>query len=288
MQDYKLQWHPAFQAALQIEFEEDADHLQFLSEHNLTKKPLQIDTLVLREKGYICQQDIGKIFLQHNIIEYKNPGDYFSVNDFYKVMGLACIYQSDTHHIMEIDPSEITITIVVGNYPRKLIRHLKKRFSVEAAQKFPGIYYIESGLLFPVQIVVNTELSSEKYTWLSRLRTDLDVKADIEILSEAYKGKEKQPLYEAVMDLIMRANEEKYEEAKSMCNALRELFADELAEKESEAVERGMRKGMQQGIQALIEVCKSFNATREDTMDKVMQKFSVSSEMVQEYMQKYW
>lgn len=35
-----LQWHPAFQAILQIEFGEEAQYLQFLKEYNLTEKPL--------------------------------------------------------------------------------------------------------------------------------------------------------------------------------------------------------------------------------------------------------
>ena len=41
-----LQWHPAFQAALQIEFMDEPCQLEFLKEFNLTEKPLQIDTLV--------------------------------------------------------------------------------------------------------------------------------------------------------------------------------------------------------------------------------------------------
>ncbi|MGN0158709.1 MAG: hypothetical protein ACI39W_06160 [Brotaphodocola sp.] len=41
----KLQWHPAFCAALQIELE--GEDLEFSFEHNLTRKPLQIDALVI-------------------------------------------------------------------------------------------------------------------------------------------------------------------------------------------------------------------------------------------------
>lgn len=53
MEEGVLQWHPAFQAAMQIELQEELDYLTFYSEYNLTKKPLQIDTLIiLRKKGY--------------------------------------------------------------------------------------------------------------------------------------------------------------------------------------------------------------------------------------------
>ena len=43
------------------------------------------------------------------------------------------------------------------------------------------------------------------------------------------------------MDLITRANREQMEEEKKMCDALKELFAEELRE----ADEKGMAKGME-------------------------------------------
>ena len=46
-------------------------------------------------------------------------------------------------------------------------------------------------------------------------------------------------MYEAVMDLIMKANEDRYMEAKRMCNALRELFADELEQANAQGVSAG-------------------------------------------------
>ncbi|WP_456111090.1 hypothetical protein [Roseburia inulinivorans] len=44
--DDKIQWHPAFDAALQIELEDEAEYLEFEPEHLLSKKPMQIDVLV--------------------------------------------------------------------------------------------------------------------------------------------------------------------------------------------------------------------------------------------------
>ena len=46
----KIQWHPAFDAALQIELGEEAKYLTFEPEHLLSKKPMQIDVLVKNEK----------------------------------------------------------------------------------------------------------------------------------------------------------------------------------------------------------------------------------------------
>lgn len=236
MPQQKLQWHPAFQAALQIDLDEDKSYLKFFPEHSLTKKPMQIDILVRKEEGYVCKKKLARFFRGHNIIEYKNPGDYFSVNDFYKVMAYAGFYQAETEEILEILPEDITLTVICDRYPMALIKHLKQRFETGIKKKYPGIYYIEKGLMFPLQIVIGKGLDPEEYIWLSRLRSNLKIEQDIDFLSREYMGKEKNPLYEAVMDLIMKANEEQYKEAKRMCNALRELFADELEQANAQGI----------------------------------------------------
>lgn len=50
------------------------------------------------------------------------------------------------------------------------------------------------------------------------------------------------------MDIIVRANEEKFEEAKRMCKALEELMKDELEAKKSEGQEIGKEIGKEIGI----------------------------------------
>ena len=70
--DEKIQWHPAFDAALQIELGEETKYLEFDSEHLLSKKPMQIDVLVKNERHVKIQKNIGRIFRQYNIVEYKS------------------------------------------------------------------------------------------------------------------------------------------------------------------------------------------------------------------------
>ena len=239
MRQQPLQWHPAFQAAMQIELAEYQAWLKYEREHNLTQKPLQIDLLIIKmEQGRRIEKSIGRLFRRYNIIEYKGPSDYLSINDFYKVMAYACLYQSDTQKVMEIRPEEITITMVSGRYPGKLIRHLEQIHSARIIPAFPGIFYAE-GLMFPLQLIQNSALPKKENIWLSRLRPGLDVEEDIAVLAQAYQGKDENPLYSAVMELIVRANRKQYEEAKHMCEALRELFADE--------IEEGRQKGKLEG-----------------------------------------
>ena len=71
-----IEWHPAFTASLQIEFEDEADKIIFESEHLLSKKPMQIDELVIKvHDNEKIQKNIGRIFRKHNIVEYKSPED---------------------------------------------------------------------------------------------------------------------------------------------------------------------------------------------------------------------
>ena len=70
-----IQWHPAFQASIQIEFEAEAEKLTFEPEHLLSKKPMQIDVLIKNEKHVKLKKNIGSVFRQYNIIEYKSPED---------------------------------------------------------------------------------------------------------------------------------------------------------------------------------------------------------------------
>lgn len=229
MEQRVLQWHPAFQAALQIELESERDALRYEREYNLTEKPLQIDILIIKIKpGYQVRRSIGRIFRQYNIIEYKSPDDYISVNDFFKVMGYASLLQSNTEREQEIPPEKITITLVSSHYPRKLVSFLQAAYHTEITIREPGIQYL-SGLMFPVQILHLSKLEKEDYRWLSSLRSDLGTE-DVTCLAQIYYQKRKNPMYDAVMDLIIRANPEKYKEGKRMCEAFHELYADEFRE----------------------------------------------------------
>ena len=92
-----LQWHPAFYATAQIELQEEAKYLIFEDEHQLSTKPMSIDVLVIKnEQKHKVQKNIGRIFQKYNLVEYKSPTDYISIDTFYKIYGYACFYKSDT------------------------------------------------------------------------------------------------------------------------------------------------------------------------------------------------
>lgn len=240
LENQMLQWHPAFFASIQIELEKEAAKVYFESEHQLGTKPKEIDVLIIKKESDIpIQKNIGRIFRKHNIVEYKSPDDYVSVDDFYKVYAYACFYKADEVEADSIKIEDITISIVCHTYPYKLFRHLEKERGYSIDKIEDGIYYI-IGDKIPIQIILTRELSKEHNFWLRSLTNDIKEPSDAEQLIKEYEKKKENKLYESVMDIIVRANREKFQEVKTMCRALEELMKDELEAKRVEGRELEM------------------------------------------------
>lgn len=236
----RIEWHPAFQATIQIEFENESDKLIFESEHLLSQKPMQIDELIIKVKDHeVIEKNIGKIFRKYNIIEYKSPDDHLIINDFYKVYGYCCFYQADTEKVFEISPQELTITFICNHYPRKMIQHLQKYRKLEITKIGSGIYHI-TGDEFPIQLLITKELDPAENLWLQSLRKDIKYKKEIEFLLKVYDTKKHSKLHQAAMDVITRANWESIMEVKDnmLCDALQELFANEFKQVEEKVTEK--------------------------------------------------
>ena len=242
MADNLLQWHDGFHASLQIELRGEAAQLEFYSEHELYKKALRVDTLVIKNSDDTpVQKKIGKIFRKYNLIEYKSPGDYLNINDFYKVYGYACLYQSNTEKTHEIAMKDVTITFVCSHYPRKMLKILKEERKIEAEQIENGIYRLKNDSI-AMQILVTWQLSAEENRWLTSLTRNLPMNENTKMLLREYQRNKGSILYQSAMDLIMQANKGIMEEDGSMvCDVLKEIFADEWKEKELQMQEKESR-----------------------------------------------
>jgi len=247
-----LQWHPAFFAGIQIELREEEGKVSFESEHQLGTKPMQIDVLIIKKNSNEpMEKNIGRIFRKHNIVEYKSPKDYLSVDDFYKVYGYACFYKADVEQADSIHVDEITLTFVCKGYPRKLIQHLTEVRGFEVELFEAGIYYIK-GDVFPIQLIVTSRLSKEENFWLKNLTDDLPDRAAVEELAKEYHEYRKNTLYRSVMNVIIRANEELFKEESDVCEAIIDLFRDEYDKGVEDAKQQGMQQGIQQNLIALV------------------------------------
>ena len=249
-----LQWHPAFYAGIQIELEAESDRLTFENEHQLGTMPKEIDVLIIKkEKYYQVKKNIGKIFRTHNIIEYKSPSDYLSVDDFYRVYGYACFYKADTGREDSIPIEELTISFVCKSRPKKFISHLETSWGYSLCRQEPGIYYLKGDKL-PIQLIITAELSEAENLWLKSLTDSLPGKSEARRLVSRYQKHKDNVLYESVMDIIVRANRNTFEEANTMCAALEELVEkiyhdklEELMQNRQKELEAMLQKGFDEG-----------------------------------------
>lgn len=93
------------------------------------------------------------------------------------------------------------------------------------------------------------------------------------------------------MDIIVRANKSKFEEAKEVCEALEELMEDKLKEREERGIECGIERGIEQGIErgldAFIQDNMEEHVSRERIIQKLMKRFKLTEEKAEQYYIKF-
>ena len=273
--------HPAFYAGIQIEFSKEKDKLEFENEHNLGTKPKQIDVLIIKkEPKATIQKNIGRIFRGHNIMEYKSPDDYISIDIFYKVYGYACFYKSDTKHVDEIKANEITITYVSRNRPEELMKHLRNErgFRIEGKE---GIYRI-CGDYFPMQLLITSELSKEENFWLRHLTNDLKTVEEADRILSEYQKNHNDKNHKSVMNAIVHANKELFKEASKMCEALLEIMKEQFKDEFDVREKAAVQKAKIQLIKTKLSKGKTVEAIAEDLEDTVENILALMKEMDQE------
>ena len=88
------------------------------------------------------------------------------------------------------------------------------------------------------------------------LSTNLKAGAEIRSLVARYEKHKHSKDYEAVMDLITRANWKEMEVERKMCDALKELLSDELQEANARGKSEGRSEGRSEGITLAKQVFK--------------------------------
>lgn len=230
----KIQWHPAFCSAMELELREYKKYLRYEREHNLGKMPLKIDFLVIRKNpGVTIKNDIGDFFLGNNIFEYKSPGDDMNIGTFYKALSYACLYKSEAGNVSEILNMDITVSLVREQKPVILLEQLAEKY--EVIKKSDGIYRI-SGLLFPIQILATGELDPKTHVWVTSLTRTIDRIRTQRLLNSCseLEDDEDRRNADSVVNVTSEANIELFkrmiQEGDQMCEELKEMLAPEIME----------------------------------------------------------
>ena len=171
----------------------------------------------------VIEKNIAAIFSEINLLEYKSPVNYVSIDDFYKVYGYACLYA----HLEKVPITKLTISFVQSHYPGKLLTHLKRIRGYIVEKTSPGIYTVK-GDIIPIQVINNRQLTGDENLWLKSLSNKLDPISVIRISDEIIR-QGKAVRIQAYMNAIAKANYHATEEAMNMSSPAKNL--DEVLER---------------------------------------------------------
>lgn len=259
--EIRKQWHGPFCSAMRLELRENSEDVTFENERTLSSRPLQIDLLIIKKTADVkIDNEIGKIFRGHNLLEYKSPGDELSVREYFKVLGYACLYRAIGRETSpdpkaEIREDDITVSFVREGYPRELVRYLRE-CGYRVKKKRPGIYYV-MGAIFPIQIIVSGKLDPELHFWLKSLTRDMDrAQAEnliLKISSLPPEGADRENA-DSVLNLAMQANPELFgrvKEENPMCEAFFKLFKPEIDATVKTAVDAAVKTAVDDNTDAV-------------------------------------
>ena len=222
---------------MHCELLEDIDKLIFEQEYSITKKPLQIDLLIIKKLASVeCKSKIGKLFSDYNILEYKSPGDALGIDAFFQALTYACYYKSSAQHEDERKDDAITVVLVRNEYPETLVRYLSGKGCIVAEQE-PGIYTVSGNVFFNIIILTTGSMDQTEYIWLNSLRSDLKKSDYINLLKRGSKMNVVESDYpDAVLSVVEQSNAgcAKWKEESGV--------ASFLAEAKNEGIQQGRKE----------------------------------------------
>ena len=300
MKDTKVQWHPGFVAAMNLELAKNRDDLIFVKEYNLNTKPLEIDLLVIKkDAGASIENEIGEIFKGHNILEYKSPQDHLDIDTFYKVGAYASLYKSYGETVDSIKADDITVSLVRDAKPVELFRYFEKH-EYTITTPYRGVYYIEGMVLFPTQIIVTKELERDAHIWLKVLSDRIEKRDMEELLKRISRLTEQgdRELADSVLEVSAQVNREVLEELKgddNMSEALLEIFMPivepliearieaDIKTRVEEGKKQGKKEGKKEGIQGTVDVLRDLGHGDIEISEIIQKKYGLTNEEVAEY-----
>ena len=139
-------------------------------------------------------------------------------------------------------------------------------------------------------MILTKELSEKHNLWLKSLTDDLEGADTVRRLIEQYGEHKENKLYKSVMNLIVRANQDKFKEVKTMCEALEELMKDEMDAKKAEGKMEGKTESVLDLLLDLGEVPEKLRAEimgqKNPEILKQWIKYAARAETVEEFEQK--
>lgn len=159
----------AFCDALKIEIARSDINTGFNPDNCMYMQPVAAFLLaIIKSPDIKIQNDIGKIFKGHNIIDYTFFDKTLNTGHFYKSLAYTSLYKASGFEDDYIKANDVTITIISRSIPQQLFDSLKESdITVEESGK--GIYQIKNMMPFSIQVIVRHEMEETEQTWLKSL-----------------------------------------------------------------------------------------------------------------------
>lgn len=162
----------------------------------------------------------------------------------WKAVGYVGFYISKYN----VSPEEITLTLLRGAKPLKLLRAMEEFIEPD---EIKGIYHIKNWKVsLPIQIVVTTELMGTEYAGFRAISKKPKLEDVRQILSDVLKETDADVIgwYRDYLDLFSKLDNEMIEEAKrrypEIAKTWREIFKTEIEEWIGDAVSDSTRTNL--------------------------------------------
>lgn len=225
-----VNWHEAASCAFQIELQDYVSLLEYVTEYALGKNNYRIDLLIIKKiTDILIPKNIACIFKTFNLLEIKGIGSSVTINSYYKTIGYAGLFISQTDHTNQYSSLDVSLTLLSCHYPRKLMKHLREQKELTIAKAFPRVYYVNKET-FTTQIIVTKELSPKDNLYLRCLTNNLEDADLANRLANDYKQHQEQDIYIKYMHQIATANINKKGDSSMICEGILNLCGTSSAE----------------------------------------------------------
>ena len=123
---------------------------------------------VIKSPDIKIQNDIGKIFKGHNIIDYTFFDKTLNIEHFYKSLAYTSLYKASGFENNCIKAGDITITIVSRDMPQQMFDDLNES-GITPEKTGKGIYQIKNMIPFSIQVIIRHEMAENEQDWLKSL-----------------------------------------------------------------------------------------------------------------------
>lgn len=110
---------------------------------------------VIKSPDIKIKNDIGKIFLGHNIIDYTFLRGEPDIDHLYKTIAYSSLYKSSGIKDDLIKTEDVTVTLISQHIPQQLFDRLKE-LGIVAEKTEKGIYQIKGSMLFNTHVIVSS------------------------------------------------------------------------------------------------------------------------------------